>query len=195
MSEQNYSIDKDLNEAQTMAAALVPYIYEDELYGHVGSNIPSLTPGAVLMRVRRLRALRDQLNATQAETFKQIEQRVEAVKDEWGVHYQKKLAREVDARLRDIHTYIRECQEDPRSSANAYMVEALRRTLIQEALSDMGEAELHSSGLATKVKAADSQLRRYVEPSDFIWDAQLQPIYPKETYWWLYTRAHRPDKK
>ena len=50
MAEQKFSIERDVKEAQAMAAALVPYVYEDELYGRIGMNMPSLTIGALLMR-------------------------------------------------------------------------------------------------------------------------------------------------
>jgi hypothetical protein len=191
MSEQSYSVDKDLEEAQAMTAALVPYVYEDELYGRVGVSVPSLTPGALLMRLRRLQALRGHLNDTQAATLDQLERQVEAVRQEWSTHYQKKLTREVESRLRDIQAFIRECREDPRSCAGGYSLEALRRTIIQEALSVIPDSEIQSAGLSAKVKAVDGELRRYTEPSDFIWSETLKPIYPSDIYWWLYSRARK----
>ena len=41
---------------QAVWQELVPYVYEDELYGRVGMNMPSLTLGVVLLRLHRLRA-------------------------------------------------------------------------------------------------------------------------------------------
>jgi len=188
MSEQNYSIERDLKELETMVASLVPYVYEDELYGRVGMNMPSLTLGAVLLRLRRLRALTSRLTREQLATLHQLETQVHSVSQEWDNHYQKKLAREADARLRDIMTYTREWNDSPRSFANSYMPEALRRTMIQEILS-----ALHNdAGLAARVKQVDSALRRYLQDSDFIWAEILKPVYPADTFWWLYKRPRQP---
>jgi uncharacterized membrane-anchored protein YhcB (DUF1043 family) len=194
MSEQNYSVDRDLKEAQAMAAALVPYVYEEELYGRVGLNMPSLTIGALLMRLRRLQVLRDKLNSTQAATLEQVERQIEGVRQEWTTHYHKKVLREIDARLRDIQTYMRECKEDPKLCANAYMPEALRRTIVQELLAAVPPGDEQSTGLAAKTKQVDSELRRYVKQSNFIWSPELQPVYTPDTYWWLYSRPPQPDE-
>src|SRR5687767_3335194 len=146
MTEQNYSIDRDLNELQAMAAALIPYIYEDELYGRVGMNMPSLTVGAVLLRLHRLKALASQLAPAQHTVLDQAATQVEAVKKEWGSHFEKKLMREAEARLRDLMTYMREAKEEPRIAANAYLPEALRRTMVQEIL----DALPNNSALVSK---------------------------------------------
>ncbi|MBZ0288907.1 MAG: hypothetical protein K8I30_14920, partial [Anaerolineae bacterium] len=153
MSEQNYSIERDLKEAQAMASALVPYVYEDELYGRVGMNMPSLTVGAILLRLRRLRALQGQLSPAQLDILQNIEAQVHSVSQEWSGHYQKKLVREAEARLRDIMTYAREAKESPRTAANAYMPEALRRTMIEEIVDAMSISE--REGLLSKVHQVD----------------------------------------
>lgn len=49
-------------------------------------------------------------------------------------------------------------------------------------MGDQGEA------LKPKVRQADSGLRRHTQPCPFLWDTVLQPIYPQDTYWWLYAR-------
>jgi hypothetical protein len=191
MTEQNYSIDRDLKELQAMAAALVPYIYEDELYGRVGMNMPSLTVGAVLLRLHRLRALASQLSAAQHTTLDQASAQVDAVKKEWSSHFEKKLLREAEVRLRDLMTYTREAKEAPRTAVNAYLPEALRRTMIQDILDVLPNA----SDLTSRARQADSALKNYLEESDFIWSAALQPVYSADKYWWLYKRPRKPDSK
>lgn len=193
MSEQNYSIERDLKEAQAMASALVPYVYEDELYGRVGMNLPSLTIGAILLRLHRLRALQSKLSPEQMDILQNIESQVHSVSQEWGGHFQKKLVREADTRLRDLMTYTREAKESPRTAANAYMPEALRRTMIADILEAMTASE--RDGLQSKTRQLDGELRRYLEDSDFVWSKELEPVYPAETYWWLYKRPRQPSGK
>ncbi|MEO8611013.1 MAG: hypothetical protein ABI690_24160 [Chloroflexota bacterium] len=193
MSEQNFSVERDLKELQTMAAALVPYVYEDELYGRVGMNMPSLTVGAVLLRLHRLRALASRLTPEQLSILEQAEAEMQTVRREWTSHFEKKLTREAEARMRDILTYLREAKESPRTGDNGYLLEAVRRTIVQELLDAMPDDARKSE--IVKAAEVDSGLRRSVFDSDFIWTKDLEPVYPAETYWWLYKRPHQPSGK
>jgi hypothetical protein len=184
MGEQNYSIEGDLKEAQAMTAALTPYVYEKELYGKIGSNLPRLTLGAVLLRLRRLQALRGQMSAQQAAAFDRAVAQHESIRREWTSHYDKKLEEEVASRVRDIQSYLKECREEPKLAAGAYMPEALRRTMIEEILNVMQD----TASVKMRVKETDSGLRRIGQETDFIWSPVLRAIYPPESYWWLYSR-------
>ena len=94
MAEVNYSIDRDLKEVKAMVDNLVPYIYEDELYGKINIDTARLTPGSILLRLRRLGALHDQMNESQAAEFDKVNAQHEALRKEWGVAYGKKMVRE-----------------------------------------------------------------------------------------------------
>lgn len=193
MAEQTYPVERELKEAQEMASALVPYVYEDVVYGKIGMNMPPLTIGNLLLRTRRLRAMRDHMSASQAAALEKLESQHEATRHEWSVAYSKKLIREAEIRLRELNTYFGECKEDPRLCANAYLPEAQRRTILYEILEALPAADLRDSGLEMKVKSADSSLRRYVKPSNFVWTSALQAVYPQDTFWWLYSRPPQPD--
>lgn len=194
MAEQNYSIERDLKEAQVMVEALVPYVYQDELYTLLGGNMPSLTLGAVLMRLHRLRVLHNRMTSAQTEQFQRIEAKHQAVREEWHGHYNKKLLREAESRLNNLSAYFKECEDDPATCANAYMPEALRRTIIQEILVELPDSDIEQSGLREKCRKSDVRMRRYLQPSSFIWDAMLKPVYDEKTYWWLYNRPPQPDE-
>lgn len=193
MAEQNYSVERDLKEAQVMVDNLVPYVYEDELYLQLGGSMPSLTLGALLLRLRRLRGFRHKMTGAQSEQFKQLEAQHEAIRTEWQTNYTKKLLREVDSRLNNLSAYFKECEDDPRLCANAYLPEALRRTIVQDIVDEVPGAELAQAGLDTKCQKVDARLRRYVRPSEFVWDAMLKAAYPEKPYWWLYNRPPQPD--
>ncbi|MEP7293905.1 MAG: hypothetical protein ABI835_19105, partial [Chloroflexota bacterium] len=99
MSEANYTIDRDLTEAKALADHLIPYVYEDQVYGSIGgmfgsSNLPSLTVGALLMRLRRLHALEGQLSEAQKAQLAAIDAQNESARKEWTIHYHNKLAQE-----------------------------------------------------------------------------------------------------
>lgn len=191
MSETTYSLERDLKEASAMAKALEEYVQHDELYGRVGGGLfsstrmPSLTIGALLMRLRRLRAMEDQLSAEQRHQLRKAEREHERVKKEWAMHYHKKLLYEAHSRLKAMDHYFAESADDPRSAASGYLPEALRRTIVQEIANSLDAPD---EDLDKAMRKADSGLRRWVEPASFIWAPTLEPVYPKETYWWLYSR-------
>lgn len=187
MPEQNYSIETDLSEAQAMAQALTPYVYEEPLYGNIG-NMPSLTLGSLLMRLRRLRALENQLTPAQRMRLSQIEAQHESVLRDWRTHYDAKLLKEVDSRLDDMKPFFSECREDPRACAGAYVPEAFRRTIIQEIIVTIENFDMNETNLASKLRRSDLELQRYIKTCPFIWSAILQPVYPPDTFWWLYNR-------
>ena len=188
MAEQNYSVDLDLNEVKVMVDNLVPYIYEDELYGKVNLPAARLTPGAILLRVRRLKALRGQMSAAQAAQLDTIEVLFDSTRKEWTVAFNNKLVHEAESRLRDVQTYLNECKDDPKSCASSYTPEALRRTIVAEILSALPSTDANYGRLMTNAKLVDSGLRRYVREDSFIWADILNTAYPKETFWWLYGR-------
>lgn len=202
MSETIYDLARDLREAQAMANALVPYVHEDALYGKVGggglfsaSAMPSLTIGALLMRTRRLRALEDQLSAPERGTLSAIEGQIESVRREWTLHFSEKLVKEANSRLRAIEQYFKECEDDPRLCAGAYLPEALRRTIVQEIAAALERYDLPVTDLQRSMQQVDGKLRRYTEPSEFIWASALQPVYPNPPYWWLYAKPPHPSDK
>lgn len=192
MAELNYSIDFDLKEVGAMIEYLVPYIYEDELYGKISVDSARLTPGSILLRLRRLAALRGQMNDAQITEYDQLNAKNEAVRKEWAVAYGKKMVKETESRLRDLQTYIKECKEDPKLCANAYNPEALRRTIVAELIAAM-PPDVDQSSIKSALSSVDSGLRRNIREAPFIWSPVLQPIYPQDSFWWLYGRPPQPD--
>lgn len=200
MAETTFRIEQDLNEAQAMANGLVPYIYEDNLYGSVSgglfsfSSMPSLTPGALLMRQQRLHALEAQLTDAQRATLAGIDEKIDKVRKEWTVHWQNKLVQEAHSRLKAMRQFFEECRDNPRTCANSYLPEALRRTVVQVLADEIERENIPSNELDGAMKGADGMLRRYVRPSEFIWAKELEPVYAQPKYWWLYSKPPQPDR-
>ena len=194
MSE-NYSIGRDIEELEAMAKALPHYVRQDMLYGSVGSgglfssgDMPSMTIGALLMRMRRLHVLRDHLDQNQLARLRKVEHRYEEVCGEWRFHCEQKILREANSRLDDMLPFFSEYRKNPDFGAQVYKPEALRRTIVQELVAIIKENQLEDDDLKKKLQAVDEQLRGCVGKSDFIWAEILQPAYPEEAFWWLYRR-------
>ena len=195
MPEPRYSIDRDLAEAKTLAEHLVPYVYEDQLYGSIGGmfagSTPRLTVGGLLLRLHRLHALEDRLSAAQKAQLTEIEALNEQARSEWTVHYNEKLLSEASSRLNVIEAFFADCEDDPRSCAANYPPEAMRRTIVQVIVETLERLNLPNADVDRGARKIDSQLRRFTQPSDFIWAAELQPAFPKDPYWWLYAKPPR----
>lgn len=196
MSEQKYSIEQDLREANAMVEGLDRYIQGDQLYGTTGSggflssgNMPSLTIGALVMRIRRLKAQSEKLNNMQRDQLREIEVMHQALLKEWRYRYQDRMVWEANSRLDAMSTFFEECSSNPRLCAQVYMPEVLRRTTVQELFQQMQDLNVAQfDEVMKKARAVDARLRRFVRPSAFVWSSDLQPVYPQEVYWWMYNR-------
>jgi hypothetical protein len=146
------------------------------------------------MRLRRLNALRDHMTDAQRATLDEAERLRDKARTEWTMHYNEKMVREAHSRLDAMRTFFEECNESPRQCANIYLPEVLRRTVVQELVGAIADSYADDNDLATKLKGTDSRLRRFTQPSGFVWDAALQPVYPQQPYWWLYARPQEMGK-
>lgn len=195
MSETSYSTALDLKEAQAMADGLEEYVRGNELYGRAGgffslSQMPSLTVGALRMRLRRLAAQRDQLSSEQAAQLDGVMFAHDRARREWRRHYDEKMEREARSRLKAMETFFEELRDNPRIAASSYLPEAMRRTIVEELLIAMREADLNVEAIERDARAIDGRLRRWVAPGEFLWSAVLSPVYPQAQFWWLYSRPN-----
>jgi hypothetical protein len=194
MSERKYSLDQDLREASAMAEGLDRYIQGDQLYGTSGSggflssgNLPSLTIGALLMRIRRLKAQSDKMTNPQREQLREIETMHQAVMKEWRYRYQDRMVWEANSRLDAMQTFFEECASNPRICSQIYLPEVLRRTTVQELIQPMKDLNVADiADIEKKAHAIDSRLRRFVRGAPFVWSQELAPYYPQDVYWWMY---------
>lgn len=192
MSETIYMLQRDLKEARAMTNALVPYIYEKQLYGSVGGGLfggvkmPSLTIGALILRLRRLEVLVETMTDSQRGLFDAIRIDHERVRSEWNVHYRNKLQQEATSRLKAMTSFFEECEDNPRYCPSIYLPEALRRTIVQEIVRALDTDEAVVKDLKRLLREVDGKLRRFTEPAAFIWAAQIEMVYPPSEFWWLY---------
>jgi len=185
--EMQYNLSQDLREAQYMASALEPYVRQDELYFNLGGGLPSMTLGGFLLRSRRLHLFQDRLKPDEVIILYDIEDAHREALQEWHYHYTKKLVTEAASRLDVIEYYLTECEENRADCRDNYNPEALRRTLVQELLHAINHLDIEDqSVIERKASDVDERLRPMLEPTEFLWDKDLKPAYPANTFWWLY---------
>ena len=191
---QVYNIDQDVREAETMVKGFARYLKGRELYGSVSGgfftfgNMPSLTTGALVMRLRRLTILKDQLTNNQWQQVNAINEQYADIRDEWRVHFEKKVRWEADSRLNTIGQYFKDTDIGTDQSAT-YNPEQLRRTIVEDLREVMAELNLDCTDVDAKVRFVDGRLRGLaIENSGFLWDSVLESAYPQKDYWWLYRK-------
>jgi hypothetical protein len=141
------------------------------------------------MRLRRLHLFRDQMTPAQQARLDSIEAQHEAIRKEWRVHYEAKLLREANSRLDAIKPFFQEMFESPAQAASGYKPEILRRTIVQEILTEMETLGIQSADLDSKMRQIDSRLRGSApQQTKFLWADALESAYPQREYWWLYTK-------
>lgn len=189
---QNYNIYNDLHELQQMTKSLASYLRRDELYGNIGGGIftgsgaPNFTIGTILLRLRRITALDEMLDERRRTQLAKAREQHDAIRADNEDRYIARMAREAHSRLDAMSSFFEECREQPQICPRIYNPETYRRTVVQEVLGALASSGYESADLTQKVRATDKRLRGYVQPSDFLWDDQLQPIYPQQEFWWLY---------
>jgi len=189
-----YALERDLDELERMTERLQDYVLGDQLYMSIGAgfirgdSMPQMTLGALLMRRRRLTALRARLDSGPADRLQAALPEHDSIQREWTLHYEKKLRQEAPARLKLMRAFFLECKQNPRDCGAAYPVEALRRTIVQEILLAMEEFGYDRRELQSALQGSDRALRPLLESSDFIWSPLLEEVYPRNRFWWLYGR-------
>lgn len=192
----NYRLSDDLREAESMVSGLSDYVRGDDLYAQTGgmfSNNPALTVGALLMRLRRLDALRDSMNDAQRKKLDSLQDTHQQVRDEWAMHYEKKLIREANSRIDAMKRFFEECADSLKLCANVYGPEMLRRTIVQEVQREMQSLGVEDTDTTRKIQQADGKLRGYLSSAGFQWADELEPVYPESEFWWLYKRPQPDD--
>ncbi|MCC6616376.1 MAG: hypothetical protein IT320_23080 [Anaerolineae bacterium] len=191
---RDYSLAEDLREAAAMANKLTSYMRQDEVFrstsggAFYGDKDATLTLGAFMMRLHRLRALSAHMNAEQQARFTTIESAYEMVKSEWSAHYELKLRQEIDARITLMQQLLRECEEQKDSCAENLASLQLSRTILEELLQESPHWSIHTY-LADRVRQIDRELASHFAPGEFGPATVLLEVYPQKRYWWLYVTS------
>jgi hypothetical protein len=131
---------------------------------------PQLTPGNVLLALRRLEA---------HDAVGDFSARLRAFRGQWGAHWRQKAAREAQARLRQWRNYLRETTD----RAPYYHYEVSERVILELLAEDLGALP---PGVATDLAALDRLLRGAFQEGDFVWEAPLARAFPPDRFWFLY---------
>ncbi|MGJ3239412.1 MAG: hypothetical protein ACFE0Q_11950 [Anaerolineae bacterium] len=185
----SYKFGRDVDQAVTMAEVLEDYVRGDQLYGYASglfSTMPSMTAGALVLRLRRLDLLRGHLKDYQSKKLDKAIDRFMQVRTDWTYHYSGKLKEEAHSRIDAMKPFFYECSDNIRNCIGIYKPEMMRRTIVQELVYEMTALNITDSALTDKIAEVDEKLRKITEEAGFQWAEVLQPAYDRDAFWWLY---------
>lgn len=175
--------DDDMKYLQGAVSELEPYLLSHELYWPLGSGYTRgmvssrLSLGALLLTIKRLES-----STGQGEVSVLLEQ-VESASRQWRVHWQKKAAREFESRLNLWQNAFAELLDRPSQDQGLYSVEIRNRTMLDLLRVDAEGIPPHE---LTRLEGLDHRLKARLVPSGFIWEADLEPAFPRDKFWYLY---------
>lgn len=189
----SYNLDQNLDALTAMASNLTPYLYEDELFGHLGNKLPKLTVGGMLMRLYQLTHLRDELTGEQDQKLHDALMNLDAARNEWALHFEGKVLREIESRLGAIRWFLDDCMREPSSCAGGWRNEIEKRTIIEHLINEARRLDIYNNELKAEVAQVDNRLHAVHKTGDFVWDERLRDAYPPDEYWWLYGWARQDN--
>ena len=194
MSKSNYVLAEepavDLAVLEAFAAELEEYIVKDELYRAVRVHLPAgdqmiqMSGGDLLTRIFRLSAERDRLTPEQQARFDAARGVAEKIIYSLRTRFHQRLQREVKARLDSLNWFLDECSSDPARCRGEYPFEIRNRQRIDAIVSELG-TDLPPE-LKNQISRIDERIRMIVRPANFAWDTQLEPVFPRTRFWYLY---------
>lgn len=194
--------ETDLAVVAAMAAQFESYILKGQVYRTVVVPTPGDRRGAgerpvqssggdVLARLHKLAAQSESLSPEQRQALAVAKAQIDAATGRLPSHHQALLLREARARLNSLNWFLDDCSENRRECRVQYPFEIRNRQRIAE----IGKAlEAHSAdALATQLASVDQRLQGMLTRGEFVWEAKVAPVYPREEYWYLYGLPAGPD--
>lgn len=196
-----YDPERDLRILTAMAGELEPYLIEDELFwpisGPVRGGMPRLTVGGFLLRVHRLAALRHSLNDQQQATFDRAQDQFRAARTNWAVHFTGKIEREWQMRVHLLDEFLRDCEHNGTQNCfENWPPQAEHRTILHHLFAAWQDRTPTLPEQTRELYRVDGGLRRCLSQGDageFLWRAGLEPVYPRDTFWWLWVVPPEDD--
>lgn len=194
--------ETDLAVVAAMAAQFESYILKGQVYRTVvvptpgdhrgsGERPVQSSGGDVLARLHKLAAQSDSLSREQRQALAEAKAQIDTATARLPSNYQALLLREARARLNSLNWFLDDCSENRRECRVQYPFEIRNRQRIAE----IGKALVseNADALATQVAPVDQRLQAMIARGEFVWEATVAPVYPREEYWYLYGLPVGPD--
>jgi hypothetical protein len=194
MAKSNYvmAVDPatDLAILEALNAELEDYTTGSDLYRTVrvqtpeGAQMIQMSGGDVLTRIFRLAAEAGRLTPEQQRRFATVRAAAEKTIYSLRTRFHALLNREVKARLDALNWFLDDAVTDPKRARSEYPFEIRNRQRVEVIAQELGN-DL-APELKQQLRRIDDRIRIVAQPTGFIWDSQLEPIFPHSPFWYLY---------
>ncbi len=168
---------------------LQDYLLSAELYWplfvhpkeNITGNLLQLTLGNLILTQARLEGY--SWAGSQVNELEEANRKIAQTKEKWKTAWTKKAIQEIPARIKLWRNYVEELCDQPHAKAANYPFQVRWRTALYFLDQEIaGKIEMDQSA----VKDLDLRLKRITQPANFVWEAEIAPAFPKETFWFLY---------
>ena len=172
---------------------LEPYLLSDQLFWTVNASAaigetayPKFSLGNFLFFDVCARTAVS--NASQVATMNDIEAEMNTSRSRWQVAWDRKASWEIGSRLRQWGNVLKEIRVDPEEHLDFYRYEVRWRVLIQLLRSEIKQVDIAQQ---EQLGGLDLLLRALFAPGGFIWEPELAPGFPSDSYWFLWGYPQR----
>lgn len=163
---------------------LQEYLPGEELYWALGGSLPRLTPGNLLLALKRLEAVDPHSAWT-------LRGKLDSIQAQWRSAWDKKTARETESRLRLWSQFLTEQAREEGPHRAHYAASVRERVILQLLSSGRSSGEAISRPAAQSPKGEtlaelDALLRARFQPGGFTWQPLYQGAFPEREFWFLY---------
>lgn len=176
-------VETSLQSLEEAAEDMESYLLSKETF-RARTGRESLSLGMVAIARRQLAARQQQLAPTESARLEDAESNLDAIHERWKVAWERKATGELRSRINLWREYLVDLEGRP-SMGNSYPHEVRNRAMAVDLLDDAGN-QPEVKGLEASLDAIDSRLREILRPGEFVWEEELEPVYPREEYWFLY---------
>jgi len=110
-------------------------------------------------------------------------QQLDEIRSRRPVAWERKANAEFPIRLSLWRDFLEDYRQNPGGQASRYTYEVGRRVQLHIL---HPETRLLSPAYLELLASLDNHLRSVFIPGEFVWDAAIQPGFPKDPYWYLY---------
>ncbi len=187
------SFDYELRYLKAGISELETYLLSKELYWPIGvrasrgeKGYPRMTLGNLLLSLVKANALAKM--TLQKDNLADVTLRIDTIRNDWRSAWGKKASAEFRSRINLWRNYLDEYRQHPESHFDRYAYEVGRRVLLQLLKPDADDVQEAETLL---LESLDQYLRAVITPGEFIWDAELLSVFPREDYWYLFGNLQR----
>jgi hypothetical protein len=196
MTAKEFDPVHDLQVCQAMASEFEVYLESDVLYWQMdaswprGDQLPKLTVGGFLERVKRLREA--PLTPAQRAALEQAIRHFEHVRGAHHDRYMTRVVHDLRGRLDAWQWFLDDYAKQPEEQAPYYPAQVHTRLAIELLIEELGDRPQMAAPIH-RLATLDDRLRADWIPDAFVWHHSLEPGFPKEQFWWLYGRLKQTD--